>query len=35
MAERFRSYMGPGDKDLPRANEGLLRTSQTFCPQCD
>tara|TARA_Y100000748_G_scaffold289902_1_gene276113 strand:- start:754 stop:945 length:192 start_codon:yes stop_codon:yes gene_type:complete len=21
MAERFRSYMGPGDKDLPRANE--------------
>ena len=21
MAERFRSYMGPGDKDLPRSNE--------------
>ena len=21
MAEKFRSYMGPGDKDLPRANE--------------
>lgn len=29
MTEMFRSYMGPGDKDLPRGNEGLFRLFPT------